>query len=151
MGEAGEDDNYAFRKWSFGEEANYNFIKERYKNRQKIGEEALSKKKAFEKMKADDPLYTRAAVSAEMAQMRWDMAYMVAMNERMREYVESLDFVHQQISILSGAYQHTKLLADDARINYARIHKGLKLIETLTEELQNGITKASNGTDGAKG
>lgn len=146
-----EDENEKLKTWGWGEENYYNiFVKDRYKDRQALAEQVAEKKKALEKHKPGEPLHQRAALILEMAEMRYDMAFMVAMNERMRGHIETLDYVHQQISIMSGAYAHTKMLAEDARINYARIHKGLKTIQSLTEELTNDINTTNKRTDGAE-
>lgn len=136
--------------WSFQDETNYLFLQSRYKDRKAIGDEAGEKRKAVKNMDTDNPFYHRAAVSAEMAAMRYDMAYIVAENKKLRDYINTISWLHEQVGVLQGAYAHTKRLADLARIDYTLIETGLKMINKLKEELQNGTTQRSNEADGTE-
>lgn len=124
--------------WTFQDQSNYLSLKSRYSDRKNLGEEAIAKRKALKEMPADSPLYQRAAVASEMASMRWDMSYIVAENEKMREMASTISWLHEQLSITQGAYAHVKMLAERSRIDYSAIKKGLKQISQLTEELTNG-------------
>lgn len=139
------DKDDAVAAWKYSDNTEYGHIQWRYRDRAAIGEEFLAKRKSFEKMSTDDPFYHRAAVSVEMAQMRYDMAYIVGMNNKMQEYINTISFLHDQVGVLQGAYAHIKLLAEKARIDYAisettmtAIDAGLKTINKLKEDLQNG-------------
>lgn len=143
MLELDKDDDVA--AWKYADNTEYTHIKWRYRDRPAIGEEFAAKRKSFEKMSTDDPFYHRAAVSVEMAQMRYDMSYIVAMNNKMQEYINTISFLHDQVGVLQGAYAHIKLLAEKARIDYAisestmkAIDAGLKMITKIKEDLQNG-------------
>lgn len=119
--------------WSSRDEAFYAFMKEKYKDRQRLSTEAEQKRKAAEKMKDTDPHFHRMAMSAEMAQLRLDMAYIVDRNNQLEEMIGTVEYLHQRVGIVEGAYSHTKMLAETCRIDYALISKGLTDIKKLTE------------------
>lgn len=148
------DDSEIAGLWKFQDEANYAAMKDKYKNRKKLCDEMDAKRKAFKDMAPDNPFYHRAAVSAEMAQMRWEMSYIVAENERLRGMIETIDWLHQQVSILQGAYGHVKMLAETAKFEYGNAAKVVQLwIETITKKrgASNETAPRSNETDGTKG
>lgn len=129
-------DNEIF--WSFRDESFYNFLKHKYSDRQKLSQEAEDKRKALDKMKDGDPLYHRCAVSAEMASLRVDMAYIVDRNNKLEEMIETISFLHQRVDILEGAYSHTKMMAETCRIDYGLISKLHEKLKPLLEEQKNG-------------
>ena len=101
--------------WSFRDESFYNFLKHKYADRQKLSAEAEEKRKALDKMKDGDPLYHRMAVSAEMASLRVDMAYIVDRNNKLEEMIGTVEYLHQKVGILEGAYGHLKLLYETCK------------------------------------
>lgn len=123
--------------WTSQDNSNYLALKSRYGDRKKLGDDAIAKRKALKDMAADNPLYQRTSVASEMAAMRWDMSYIVAENERMREHCSTISWLHEQLSIVQGAYAHTKMLAEKSRIDYAVVDAGLKMITKLQQELEN--------------
>lgn len=140
--------------WVYQDEANYAAMQDKYKDRQKLCDEANAKRAALKDMTSDNPFYHRAAVSAEMAQMRWEMAYIVAENQRLREMVGTIDWLHQQVSVLTGAYGHVKMLAETAKMEYGQAAKVVKLwLDTIMKNKgeNNGTTSGSNKVDGSKG
>lgn len=136
--------------WTSQDNSNYLSLKSRYGDRNALGDEAISKKKALKETAADSPLYQRAVVAAEMAALRWDMSYIVAENEKMREHCSTISWLHEQLSIVQGAYAHTKMLAERARIDYSLTDTTLKIITKLKEELENGVKQGRDKADGAK-
>ena len=109
------------------------------------------KEKAFKDVNPKDHMYHRMAVSAEMAKLRVDMAYIVDRIAKMETVIAATARLHQRVDILEAAYGYQKMLAEKSRIEYALIAKGLEDIKKLKEELSNEAKQSSNGTDGAKG
>jgi len=126
----------------------YRMMTAKYEDLKAISDEVRNKKKALEEISADNPFYHRAAVSAEMAQMREDMSLIVHENKRMRDMIETIGDLHQRMSVLYGAYDHVKMLADRSRIDYALIAKGIETIIKLKEELTNEITQTRTRPNG---
>lgn len=104
--------------WAIRDEQFYGFLKMKYADRKKLCDEAEEKRKAAEKMKDTDPHFHRMAVSAEMASLRVDMAYIVDRNNQLEQYLETIEFLHQKVGILEGAYGHIKMLAEMAKADY---------------------------------
>lgn len=133
--------------WSFRDESFYSFLKFKYQDRAKLQAEAEEKRKAVDKMKDGDPLYHRMAVSAEMAGLRVDMAYIVDRNNKLEEMIETISFLHQRVGILEGAYGHMKMMAETVRIDYSLISKLHEKLKPLLKEQENGKA-VSTGTTG---
>jgi hypothetical protein len=115
--------------WSMQDDQFYDFLKRKYQDRQKLSIECEEKRKALEKTKETDALYHRMAVSAEMAQLRLDMAYIVDKNTKLEQYVETIGYLHTRLDIVEGAYGHLKLLFETCRLQSA-IPKPAKPKET---------------------
>lgn len=128
--------------WTYEDQSNLDYLELRYADRKKLGEEAISKRKALKDIASDNPFYQRAAMSAELAAMRWDMAYIVAENKKLRMMIGTIDWLHTQVNILMGAYSHVKMLAEKCRIDYGLINSGLTQIIKLKEEIQGGADKS---------
>lgn len=96
--------------WCFRDDKMNTLLENKYADRKKLAEEAEQKRQAVEKMDAANPLYHRAAVSSEMAQMRFEMAYIIDKNRQLAQYIETIEYLHQRVGILEGAYGHLKLL-----------------------------------------
>lgn len=124
--------------WSFRDESFYSFLKHKYSDRAKLMAEAEEKRKAVDKMKDGDPLYHRCAVSAEMASLRVDMAYIVDRNNKLEEMIETISFLHQRVDILEGAYSHTKMMAETCRIDYGLVQRLYDKLKPLLKEQENG-------------
>lgn len=133
--------------WSFQDESNYNFIKLKYADRNALGDEAIAKRKALADIAAENPFYHRAAVSAELAQMRYEMAYIVAENNKLREMIGTISWLHEQLSLTQGAYAHTKMLAERNRIDYALFKSGMDRIVKLKEEFDNVLKQGCQKPD----
>lgn len=136
--------------WNYADEQEYGYVKLRHADRQKLLDEMANKKKALKDIGPDNPLYHRIAVSAEMARMRADMAYIVARNDKLEELLGTVSFLHQRLDIVEGAYSHVKMLAEASRIDYAQGAKALLEIKRIKEELTNAVTKTSHQPDGEK-
>lgn len=110
--------------WSLRDENHYTFIARKYEDRAKLHQDAESKRKAAEKMEAkNDPHYHRMRVEADMAQMRYEMAYLVDKNAQLQRIIDPLEYVFQRVSILEGAYSHIKLLAETVQADYNLLAK----------------------------
>lgn len=136
--------------WNWQDEVESSNINMRYSNRQRMLNDAIKKKKAFQDTTPDNQLYHRIAVSAEMARMRVDMAYLIAENIHLKGQIGTIRWLHDQLGILQGAYAHNKMLAEQARIDYAKIAKGLEDIGKLKEGLLNEVKQRNNKPDGAE-
>lgn len=129
----------------------YTLMVAKYEDLKAIAKEARDKRKALDDIKADNPFYHRATASAEMAQIREDMALIVAENKRMHDMIDTIGDLHQRLSVVYGAYDHVKMLAERSRIDYAAISQGLQDITKLKQELQNEINERSPRPDGTEG
>lgn len=143
-----QDDKIEASFWQHQDSVEYNYIRLRYANRKELLDEMAHKKKVLNATKETDPHYQRIAMSAEMARLRADMAYIVGENDNMRGLIETMRDLHDQMGILRGAYSHVKLLADDSKMSYSLIAKGLSEIIKLKGEFTNGSTQRSDRTDG---
>ena len=137
--------------WDYQDEIEYNHLKLKYGNRKELHEEAANKRKALRDCEPDNPLYHRIAVSAEMAAMRVDYAYIVARNIRLEEMLGTVSFLHQRLDILEGSYGYMKMLAEGGRIDYATLTRLIRDVEKLKQELSNGAESGSKEPHGAKG
>ena len=137
--------------WSFEDEVEYDYIKLRYSDRKKLSERALETRKAAKDIDQANPLYHRIAVTAEMAKLRCDMAYMVDRMEQLQATIGAMSYIHQQVDILTAAFGYQKMLGEKARIDYGLIAKALKEVEQLKVELSNGTQPRSQNPDGSKG
>jgi len=134
--------------WSFTDQANYDFMKLRYQSRTALLDEAIKKRKVLADSNPSDPYYHRYAVSAEVADMRSDLAHFMKKIEIMEANVETLDWIHQQVDILQGCYAHQKMLAEKCRIDYGVVDLMLRQVTKLTKELRDGSAKGSTGAVG---
>jgi hypothetical protein len=114
-------DNTLF--WTFQDTSFYEFLKNKYKDRAKLHKEAEDKRKAAEKVPDTSPLYQRAQVSAEMASLRLDMAYIIERNNNLEEMLGTVEYLHQKVGILEGAYGHLKLLNETAIMQTAILNR----------------------------
>lgn len=137
--------------WSHQDSVEYDYIRMRYTDRKALLHEMANKKKALASINPDNPQYHRIAFSAEMARLRADMAYIVGENDNMRELVDTIRDLHDQMGILRGAYSHVKLLADRSQMDYKLITKAIDEMLKLKREITNAATKRSDGTDGQEG
>ena len=103
--------------WTIRDEGYYSFLKIKYQDRAKLSQEAQEKRKACDSM-GDSPHRHRMSVEADMATMRLDMAYILDRNNQLEQYLETIEFLHQKVGILEGAYSHVKLIAENCRNNY---------------------------------
>lgn len=115
--------------WSSSDEANYNFLKEKYKNRERLGEEwitarKLASKSEFKEDGSRNPHYARLAMEAEMARLTFDNAYLVARTEMMQEQVDLVASLFQRVGILEGAYQSLALATSTVKGDYTNRLKG---------------------------
>lgn len=102
--------------WCFRDEQMHTLLENKYADRKRLATEAEQKRQAVEKMEATNPLYHRAAVSSEMAQMRFEMAYLIDKNRQLAQYIETIEYLHQRVGIIEGAYGGLKLLLETANM-----------------------------------
>jgi|GEM_PF-5633264 len=110
--------------WEIRDEQYYSFLKHKYKDRQRLRTEAEEKRKAAEAMK-DSPHRHRMTVEAEMASLMVDMAYIVDRNNQLEQYLGTIEFLHQKVGILEGAYAHIKMLAETCKNDYLVLYRKL--------------------------
>lgn len=128
--------------WSMRDEGQYQFMAKKYAERKKLADEFDVKRKLADKSETIDgkpnPQYPRIRLEADMAQMRYEMAYIVEKNAMLSEQVQIMGNLFQRVDILEGAYGHMKLLAEGCRIDYTEIAKALKILKPLLKEHGNG-------------
>lgn len=108
--------------WSLRDEAHCRFIDFKYADRQKLAEDWHEKRKLADKSQTiagkPNPQYPRLIVEAEIAQTRFDMAYLVAKNQQLEQQIMMLNDLHQRVSILEGAYTYLRMLAETAKLAF---------------------------------
>lgn len=123
--------------WTFRDEATYAFLEQKYRDREKLGEEYAAARKLAEKSQTVDgkpnPMLPRLEMQADMAQMKLEMSYIIDRNSQLQQHIETIGYLHDRVGILEGAYGHTKMLAETCRIDYV-LTKGLH--EKLTKYLK---------------
>lgn len=121
--------------WNFRDEATYAFLEQKYRDREKLGAEYNEARKLADKSQTIDgrpnPQHPRLVLEADMAQIKLEMAYIIDRNGQLQQYIETLEYLHQRVGILEGAYGHTKMLAENCRIDYG-----------LTKAMHDKINKA---------
>lgn len=129
--------------WKLRDEQAYTFIEQKYKNRQSLQQYADLARKLSDSSQTIDgkpnPHHPLLEARAEVAQLRLEMSYMIERNAHLQGYVEQIEFLYQRVSIVEGAYQHTKLLAETAKIDYS-------LIRSLADRLNKFLTERKNDT-----
>lgn len=124
--------------WSMRDEGQYQFMARKYADRQKLSKEYEEKRKLADKSETIDgkpnPQHPRIRLEADMAQMRYEMAYILEKNSMLSEQIGILVQLFERVSLLEGAYHHTKMLAENCRIDYAAIAEGLKFFHTFKKE-----------------
>lgn len=108
--------------WDFRDEEQYAFIEKKYGNRRALWEAAQQARREADGKELKDgqpnPQHRRLVLEAEMATMRFEMAYVIDKNKQLQQIIEPLEFVFQRLTILEGAYGHVKLLAETAKTDY---------------------------------
>lgn len=110
-------------EWSTSDEANVNFIKLKYAERERLGDEWVEKRKLAEKNKTREdgkpnPHYARMAMEAELARMAFDMAYMVETNCRMAEQIIMLQVLFERVGLIEGNMAYLKQSTDYVKNQY---------------------------------
>lgn len=103
--------------WSMEDQANAEFLALKYQNRKQLGDDWTEKRKLAEMSKTKEdgkpnPLYPRLAMEAEMARMAFDMAYVIQINENLKQQVEILSSLYERVGLLEGAYSYLRQSTD---------------------------------------
>ena len=124
--------------WELHDERQYKFMEQKYHDRHKLFNEAEAARKLADKSQTIDgkpnPQYPRLCMEAEMANMRYEMAYIIDKNTQLSAIIETIAFMHQRVDILEGAYGHMKLMAETCKIDYSLVADALKSIKKLKEQ-----------------
>lgn len=109
--------------WCLQDEAQMQFIKTKYSDRESLLSHATELRKAADKgrLKADgsaNPHHARLAIEADMASLTADFAYVMQASVMMQEQVEILSTLYQRVMLLEGAYSHLKQMTDYAKESY---------------------------------
>lgn len=133
--------------WNFRDEATYAFLEQKYRDREKLGAEYDAARKLADKSQTIDgkpnPQHPRLALEADMAQLKLEMAYIIDRNSQLQQYIATLEYLHERVGILEGAYGHTKLLAETCRIDYALVKDALDKIHKFLKEQKHDNKKPS--------
>lgn len=128
--------------WSIRDEGQYQFMATKYGDRKRLSEEYEAKRKVADKSETiegkPNPQYPRIRLEADMAQMRYEMAYILDKNKQLSEQVEALTWLYQRVDILEGAYGHMKLLAETTRIDYHAVKSMMQKLQPLIKEQADG-------------
>lgn len=126
--------------WDFQDEAHNQWVQWKYgkENRAKLKEDYQNKTKMVEKSKTlpdgkPNPHLPRMQLEADLAQTRYDMAYLVDRNQELENKMEILVQLFDRVSILEGAYSHIKTVAEVAKIDYGLISQGLREIKEIKD------------------
>lgn len=131
--------------WTMRDEEQYQFLEKKYGDRRSLYEGAVHARKQADRSETIDgqpnPHHRRLVLEAEMAQMRYEMAYVIDKNKFLSQFIETIEFLHQRVGLVEGAYHHVKLLAETARIDYHAVAKGLTEIKKLKEQYNETATR----------
>lgn len=134
----GEEEAWA---WSMRDEGQYQFLRHKYHDRKGLADDCAQKRKLADKSETVDgkpnPEHPRLQMHAEMAQLRYEMSYIVDKNAQLETQIEALSYLCQRVDILEGAYGHVKLVAETAKVDYSLVAKALKSINDLHPGAQN--------------
>lgn len=125
-------DNDQLASWQFNmqDERQYDFIRQKYADRRALMEQAAeARKKADSSQTVDgkpNPKHPALVLQADMAQLRFEMAYVVDKNNHLEAQVNILADLSQRVSILEGAYSHVKMVAETCRNYYHMVQSVLK-------------------------
>lgn len=126
--------------WNFEDEAHNDWVQFKYgkENRAKLKDDYTTKSKLAEKSKTlpdgrPNPHHPRLQLEADLAQTRYDMAYLVARNQELENKMEILVQLFDRVGILEGAYSHIKTVAEVAKIDYGLISQGLREIKEIKD------------------
>lgn len=108
--------------WAMRDERVYSMLERKYTDRKKLAAEAEDARKLAEKNQTIDgkpnPLLPMLLMRAEIAQLRFEMSYIIDKNTHLGSIIETVDYLHTRIGIAEGAYAHVKMLAEGNRIDY---------------------------------
>lgn len=94
--------------WSLQDEGAARFIAVKYADRRKLYDEWQAKRKVADKSETvngqPNPQYPRLRMEADIAQMRFEMAYLIAKNHDIEQQIDILGSLHGRVSVLEGAY-----------------------------------------------
>ena len=132
------DSGFKAIAWQMRDENMYAFIERKYHDRQALSDQAEAARKLAEKSQTiegnPNPQYPRLLIEADIAQMKLEMAYVLDKNAQLAQYIDTLEFLHQRVGVLEGAYAHIKMLAETCRIDYALISKAVEFVKKFKQE-----------------
>lgn len=132
-------DDYA---WDFRDEEAYGFLEKKYHNRRLLWEASEHARRQADDAEliggAPNPQYRRLVLEAEVAKLRYEMAYMVDKNKQLATLIEPLEFLFQRVGILEGAYGHVKLLAETAHTDYNLLEGAMKKLSEMYDKFKKG-------------
>lgn len=124
--------------WHMFEDENYKLIKQRYGDREQLGNDWIEKRKIadkseFKEDRKPNPLYPRLRMEADIARMAYDMSFLLEANAIMQEQIMMFSSMFQRMAILEGAYSHLMAAHGNVREDY---YKKLMNIKKLSKPLQ---------------
>lgn len=109
--------------WSMQDEAQAQFLPMKYKERDALGADWQAKRKLADKNRlredgTPNPHHPRLVMEAEMANMRYDMAYVIEQNRRLQEQANILMSLFDRVGMLEGCYGYLRQAFDCVKSQY---------------------------------
>lgn len=125
--------------WTAQDESNWEFLKQKYKERENLSEEWIEKRKTASQKQTTaegkpNPLYPRLVLEAENARLQYENAIIIARLNIMEEQMSIMEGLFQRVGILEGAYQSLALANSTIKVDYHnRLSKWLDKNKPRTE------------------
>lgn len=106
--------------WTMEDQANAEFLRFRYQNREALGKEWHDKRKFADEHRKlesgkDNPMHPRYAMEEQIARLQYDMAYVLEENRILREKMQLFSSLFDEVAILRGAYMSVKATSDHVK------------------------------------
>jgi hypothetical protein len=132
-------------QWSIQDEAQFEFIAIKYGDRKKLYDEYHEKRKLADKSETINGKpnlhHPRMLLEADVAQMRWEMAYLLSKNKELEERTQILSGLYERVSILEGAYnfltmgfENAKKKFSEALLMQVSVHQREQKLKQKTEQ-----------------
>lgn len=124
------DEQIGAYAWTLQDEGASNFIDLKYSDRRKLHYDYHLKRKLADKSETIDgksnPHYPRLRLEADMAQMRFEMSYLVAKNKQLETQISILANMFERMGVLEGAYSALTMGLENVKRLYQDVIQGAK-------------------------
>ena len=119
--------------WALRDEGQYEFMRQKYHDRRALEQAYDEKRKLADKSETingkPNPQHPRLVIEAEMAQQRYEMAYIIDRNTMLQEQLEALSWLANRVSILEGAYGHLNMMTEQNKLIHSQVTASLRKME----------------------